>query len=456
VLKVALARSDGRHSAKHVALVLALLLLLAGVASSAVGKHHLARAKPLTASQREKQLGPKPTPHWYWRWVPWRLGEGFAKGHLRAADLRPKQAPHRIPHWAWGRLHFFLRARASASKGHRTKQTTSTGTTTTTPLGGGTYDDAIAYTRTRPSFTPNRTVNVSSASQLLAAIANLQPGDLVKATASFTVSNSSSPALTIKNRLSAPAEIDLTGVKLVYTGTQQVNAVWLNNASNLYIFGGDISTSDSGGVCLRVYGSQHVLWWGFTAHDCGATGFQAQAIGGPVDHDDFQGTIWKVGQHLAWDPHAEAGTGLHAANLWDANQTGAFTNNRFAFYAHDIPVGACVEYGNNQGVATGNVLYLKCVNETDVAQTQTGGNALQIWGNINNTTKATLDVKYLEGDNLQGFAYRDSGLSSGVDASGITIRYGRASNTNQNPRYAGQNPWDLSAGVVYKALQPAP
>jgi hypothetical protein len=322
--------------------------------------------------------------------------------------------------------------------------------------GGDTYQRAIGYARQRPAFTPKRTVGVSSASQLQAALSNLQPGDLVKATTSFTVSNSSSAALVIKNRLSAPAEIDLTGVKLVYTGTQQIDGVWLNNASNLYIFGGDISTSDTGGVCLRVYGSQHVLWWGFTLHDCGATGFQAQAIGGPVDHDDFQGTIWKVGQNLAWDPHAEKGTGLHAANLWDANQTNAFTNNRFAFYAHDIPVGACVEYGNSQGVATGNVLYLKCVNETDVAQTQTGGNALQLWGNINNTTKATLNVKYLEGINLQGFAYRDAGLSSGTDASGITIDYGRASNTNQNSRYAGQNPWQHQFHEIYYDAQPAP
>jgi hypothetical protein len=452
VLKVALASSDGRHSGRHVALVLTLLLLLAGVASSAVGKQHLARSKPLAAIQREKQLGPKPTPHWYWRWVPWRLGEGFAKGHLRAADLRPKQAPHRIPLWAWRRLHFFLRVRASASKGQGTKKTTTTGTKTTTPSSGETYDQAISYTQTRPSFTPSRTIQVSNASELQSALSNLQPGDLVQAAGSFTVSGQT----VIANRLSSPAALELTGVKFVYSGGQNVNAVWLNNAQNLYIYGGDLSTSDTGGVCLRDYGSQHVLWWGFTAHDCGATGFQAQAIGGPVDHDDFQGTIWKVGQHLAWDPHAEAGTGLHAANLWDANQTGAFTNNRFAFYAHDIPVGACVEYGNNQGVATGNVLYLKCVNETMVAQTQTGGNALQLWGSINNTTKATLDVRYLEGDNLQGFAYRDSGLSSGVDASGVKIEYGRASSTNQNPRYAGQNPWDLSAGVYYKALQPAP
>jgi hypothetical protein len=298
---------------------------------------------------------------------------------------------------------------------------------------------------------------VSSASQLQSAISNLQPGDLVKATANFTVSSSSSNALVIKNRLSAPAVIDLTGhtVKFVYSGSRNYNAVWINNAQNLYIFGGDLSTADTGGNCLEVYGSQHVLWWGFTAHDCGGDGFQAQAIGGPVDHNDFQGTIWKVGQNLAWDPHTEKGTGLHAANLWDATQTGNFTNNRFAFYAHDIPVGACVEFGNNQPAsqATGNTLYLKCVNETDVSTIQTGGNALQTWGDTNTLG---LEVKYLEGDNLQGFAYRDSGVYSGQTAKGVTIEYGRASNTNQNSRYAGQNPWQHQFNEAYQDVVPAP
>ena len=84
------------------------------------------------------------------------------------------------------------------------------------------------------------------------------------------------------------------------------------------------------------------------------------------------------------------------------------------------------------------------------------GHDVTLFATGDSTTKATLDVKYLEGDNLQGFAYRDAGLSSGTDTSGISIEYGRASSTNKNPRYAGQNPWDLSAGVVYKALQPAP
>ena len=314
-----------------------------------------------------------------------------------------------------------------------------------------TYEKAIAYSQTRPAFTPKRTVGVSTEAQLQSAIANLQAGDLVRATRSFTVSGET----IIANRLSSPAELDLTGVSFVYSGGTNRPAVWLNNPANLYIYGGDASTARTGGPGIAVYGSQHVLWWGFTIHDTGGTGFSAQAIGGPVDHDDFQGTIWKVGQNLAWDPHAEKGTGLHGANLWDANQTGNFTNNRFAFYAHDIPTGACVEFGNDQpaSLATGNVLYLKCVNETEVALSQTGGNALQTWGDTNTLRLA---VKYLEGDNLQGFAYRDHGIFSGQTANGVTIEYGRASNTNQNPRYAGQNPWEHKFGENYWDALPTP
>jgi hypothetical protein len=438
--------ADKGEMRKNVAVVLLLMLVFAGAGSSAFAKWSSARSQQSAAVRKERHLGPKPLPHWYWRWVEWRLGEGYAKGHKLESRLRPRNAPSHVRRWAWRRLHFFLIARGSAD-------------TTGTPAsnGGQAYQTAISYTQTRPSFTPTRTVGVSSASQLLAAISNLQPGDLVKATGNFTVSNSSFNALVIKKRLSAPAVIDFTGhtVKFVYSGDQNYNAVWINNAQNLYIYGGDLSTSDTGGTCLGVYGSQHVLWWGFTAHDCGANGFQAQAIGGPVDHDDFQGTIWKVGQNLAWDPHTEKGTGLHGANLWDASQTNAFTNNRFAFYAHDIPVGACVEFGNNQPAsqATGNTLYLKCLRATNRAQRATGGNALQIWGDTNTLG---LDVKYLEGTNLQGFGLRANGIYSGQTAKGVTVEYGRARQTNQNPRYAGQSPWDSNGNVVYKRVRPAP
>jgi hypothetical protein len=450
---------------KQVTLVVMLMLGFAGAGSSTILARALAQPQSLTAVQQEKRLGPKPTPHWYWRWLAWRLGEGYAKGRRLQPSLRPNLAPSGIPPWAWRRLHFFLLARRqsavhSSRKGnHRppptttTVTTTTTETTTTSPTSGGeTYEDAISYTQTRPSFTPTRTVEVSNASQLLAAISNLEAGDLVKATGSFTVSGET----VIKNRLSAPAELDLGGVSFVYSGGRNLPAVWLNNAQNVYIFGGDASTADTGGSCILDMGSQHVLWWGFTAHDCGGDGFAAYTATANVDHLDIQGTIWKVGQNLAWDPHAEKGTGLHCAGeLWDANTSYTFTNNRFAFSCHDIPTGDAVAFGNDQpGVAaTGNVLYLKAVNLTNVSLTQTGGNGLCLWGDTNTLG---LDVKYLEVDNAQGRAVETHGVYSGQTLHGVTIEYGRASNTNLNTSLDSGTlsgvAWDTKGNPVYQDI----
>jgi hypothetical protein len=423
---------------KQVAVSLLLMLVFAGAGSSALAKRSSSRSSQSAAVRQEKRLGPKPTPHWYWRWVEWRLGEGYARRHQLQASRRPSQAPTHIRPWAWRRLRFFLLARGSRGGSGPARSS------------GLTYRSAISYTRQRPAFTPARTIPVSTASQLLSAIAGLRAGDLVRATRAFTVNG----ITVIRNRLSSPAELDLSRIRFVYSGGANHPALWLNNARNLYIYGGDFSTVDTGGNCITDHASQYVLWWGFTAHDCGNTGFSAQAVGGPVDHNDFQGTIWKVGQNLAWDPHAEKGTGLHGANLWDANQTGNFTNNRFAFYAHDVPTGACVEFGNDQpsSQATGNVLYLRCVNATKVAQRQAGGNALQTWGDTNTLG---LDVKYLEADNLQGYAFWAGGVYPGQNLHGVTIEYGRASHTDLNPRFAGRSPWDRRYGVAYGRVRPA-
>jgi len=469
---------------KQVAVVILLMLGFAGVGSSTIVTGALAGPKAVSAVQEEKLLGPKPTPRWYWRWIDWRLGEGYAKGHRSELAFRPADGPGRIPTWAWKRLHFFVLARdehrglAGARKKHggppgttttgtttsattttsaaTTTTTATTGTTTPAPTGGETYEQAIAYTQTRPAFTPRRTVDVSNAAQLHAALSNLQPGDLVQATGSFTVNGET----VIDNQLSSPAELDLSGVSFVNSSGTNNPAVYLNDPQNLYIFGGDVSTADTGGQGILDAGSQHVLWWGFTIHDTGSTGFAARALNGPVDHNDFQGTIWKIGQNLAWDTHCinECGTGLHGANLWDGATAGNFTNNRFAFYAHDIPTGACVEFGNNQPTsqATGNVLYLKCVNETEVSTIQTGGNGLQFWGDTNTLG---VDVKYLEVDNAQGRALDNQGLSAGQTLAGVTVEYGTASNTNQNSLLNEPNnqlPWDWRGSVAYQNVSPAP
>jgi hypothetical protein len=440
-LKAHPAAADRGKMRKHIAIFLVLMLGSAVVGSTALAKRSSARSTESAAVRAEKRLGPKPTPHWYWRWIEWRLGEGYAKGHPRQTALRPAQAPPRIERWAWRRLRFFLLARTS--RGIRSGPVSN---------GAQTYTRAISYTRTRPAFTPKRTIAVTNASQLLSAISNLQPGDLVKATRRFTVNGST----VIRNRLSSPAQLDLTGVRFVYSGGTNDHAVYVNNARNLYIYGGELSTAGTGGTCLDVHGSQYVLWWGFYIHNCGGSGFAAFTApgSGAVDHDDFQGTITKVGQTLAWDPHSEKGTGVHGAILWDANTSYAFTHNRFAFYAHDIPTGACVELGNDQpgSPAAGNVLYEKCVNETEVAKRQTGGNGLQLWGD---TDTLGLDVKYLEVRNAQGRALDTQGLDSGQSLAGVTVEYGRATKTNLNPRFAGESPWDSYGGVAYKQVRPA-
>jgi hypothetical protein len=207
----------------------------------------------------------------------------------------------------------------------------------------------------------------------------------------------------------------------------------------------------AGARTLLVYGSQYVTWWGFTAS---GGGVGIMPVNAPTEHDDFQGTIGDLNPNLANDPHADKGSGLHAVLLDDVSNSNAFTNNRLAFYAHDIPVGACVEAGNNTlpSAAGGNVLYLKCVNETFVATTQSGGNGIQFWGY---TTNLGLDIKYIEVDNAEGYALWGGGLYSGQTLSGVSVEYGRASNTNLNPRYAGKGPWDLRSGVHYKRVATA-
>jgi len=322
--------------------------------------------------------------------------------------------------------------------------------TTTTPSA---YDRAISYTQTRAPFTATRTIPVATAAELEHALANLQPGDLVRATASFTVSGMT----TISRRLSSWAVVDLTGhsVKFVNDGDRNFPAVWLKNPSYIRIYGGETTTSGTGGTCILAYGSQHVVWWGFTAHDCGGSGFSALTVDAPVSHDDFQGTIWNVGQHLAWDPHREKGTGEHCAGEFADNGGGhAFTDNRFAFYCHDIPTGAGFAFGvKAPAVMTGNVLYLRAVNLTDVAEHQTGGNGVELWGY---TDKMGLDVKELEVSHAQGYGVFTGGVYQGQTCKGITVEHATATNTNLNPRYANHDPWDRSCGAAYENVTPPP
>ena len=184
-------------------------------------------------------------------------------------------------------------------------------------------------------------------------------------------------------------------------------------------------------------------------HRCGLFGGQA-----PTEHDDFNGTIWKVGQNLAWDPHTEKGTGLHCVNLDDHNLY-PFRDNRFAFYCHDIPTGAAIEYGASQRAdpkPVENTIYLLADNLTDVAKIQTGGNGIQFWG----VNGQSADIKFIEVTNAEGYALWDGGMNTGTNLRGISVEYGRAVEHEPEPALRGPEPVVGSArrGLPVSPAQP--
>ena len=338
-----------------------------------------------------------------------------------------------------------------------TATTTNTGATTTTVSPAApTYASAITYTATRPAFTVLREVDVSSQAQLESAVANIKAGDRVKATAGFAVDGE----FQISVNPSGPAEIDLgTGanaVRFSYSGTSELPSVWIVKASNLRIFGGDIQGPPPGQLGaggVTIYKATNILWWGFHIHDVAGTGLGLAPVYGPITGCDLQGEIDHWGENPANDPHAENGTGVHAANVADVTG-GVYTNNRLALYAHDGPTGAAIQIGNPDatGQISGNTIILKAVNLTKVATSQVAGNALQEWGGV----PMQINVPYLEAANLAGRAVDANGVYGGVSQAGVRIAYGRATNTNLNTFLAqtessvpSTTAWDPRHGTVF-------
>lgn len=367
-------------------------------------------------------------------------------------------------------LSFGVASGLAASGAPATSTTTGPTTTATT---APTFASETAYTQNRPAFTPLRTVSVSSGAALKTAIANLRPGDYVKASTPFTLSGGgSSDTLVIANRLSSPAVIDLTGVKIAYTGTANLNAVWIRNVLNVRIYGGDIYMTQptiGGGGCVTWMGSQHSLWWGFNIHDCGSSGMgiftasPSYSFAGPTSYNDIEGTIHHFSlNHGLFDNHAEKCTGIHGANLSDNNWY-AFDHNRIALDVYDSAcVGGGIELGSSKSPTTSpagplpnsDTIILQCANLTFVATSQTGGNCIQFWG----YGATNLDVKYVNATNLTGHNVWSGGLYAKPNSKLGTdvIEYARASNTDQNPRYAKDCTNNKEGNPVYQDALPLP
>jgi len=318
-----------------------------------------------------------------------------------------------------------------------------------------TYDSETSYAP--PAFTATRTVDVSTQSAFNTAWTNIQPGDQINVhgvtfTGEVTLAN---------KQLAGWAQISFdSATKFVgVSSAQNLPAVWINNDSHIRFYGGDISDSASGGQAgpgILVYDSDNITWWNFVSHDVGRDGLDIFSVNKPNSSLDFKGEVYHWGLNLAWDPHAEKGTGLHGANLGDSNY--GMQDSRIALYAHDGAAGAGIEAGGASATDffKNNTIYIKCQNLTMHAVSQTGGNCLQYWGE--NVTGNV--IKYLEAENLQGRPYETGGMYTGQSLASDTIEYGRASNTNLNLQINDSIPqnvlWDYQFGTVFTDVSPKP
>jgi hypothetical protein len=316
-----------------------------------------------------------------------------------------------------------------------------------------TFAAATSYIHHRPRFRSIRTIRVTAQRQLAAAIAHLRPGDQIEATTGFKVSGE----FVIAKRLAAPgAVIDLgegeNAVHFDYGGTANLPSVWIHDAGNIQLYGGDV-TNPSGGTGIAIYGqTSSVVWWGFSIHDTAGAGLTAASVGGPIDRIDVEGSITRWGLNFELDPHAEKGTGTHAVNISDI-PGGVFTNNRVAIHAWDGP-GDAIEIGNPDatGQLTGNTLILRAEQLTFRAEQQVAGNGLQLWGGA----PIGANVPYLVTRRTQGRAVDANGVFEGVSMAGVIVAYGRATACCLNPHLHRTEPtlrsdraWDPRAGVTF-------
>lgn len=330
---------------------------------------------------------------------------------------------------------------ATTTTGSTTSTTTPTPTPTPAPTWGGETDFPA------PTFTPLRTIQVSTATDFWKAWSTIQPGDEIDVKdVTFT------GEAVFKKQLPDWAEVHFdSGTSFAGTPGSNLPAAWIDAVQHIRFYGGDL-TNPLGGTGATVYDSSYFTWWGFTIHDTANTGLLVQGIKTANDHLDLKGDISRWGLKLSLDPHSEKGTGLHGANLADAQY--GVRDSRFALHVHDGAAGSGIELGgsNSTDGFWNNTLYLWCQNLTMAATSQVAGNCVQTWGDnvVGN------DFAYLEAENLQGRPYDANGMYSGQSLSTDKVDYGRASNTNLNPALAstesgiGANVlWDTRRGTQF-------
>jgi len=223
------------------------------------------------------------------------------------------------------------------------------------------------------------------------------------------------------------------GARFTGMGGNRAPAVWITNSGGWRIWGGAITNPDGSGLLMyRTPGP--FTWTGFNVSNTGYTCVAVYPVGGNIDNVTLAGVAGTADPNLAWDPHGERGTGIHAFNIADAGAgSGLVENTTIVADVLNQATGAGVEWDMYR-TGPNDVLYAKATNLgfavpgttwTGDAQHQGAGNVVQLWGG-SSPPGGSLDIRYVEGDNIQGRMLETRGAAAGADYSNAILEYGVA------------------------------
>jgi len=313
-----------------------------------------------------------------------------------------------------------------------------TGTThvlsaTTTPA-APTFESETAYLDT-PVPSLARAITVSSARAFSRAVRRAKAGQTINVLRNVLIPGEFKGF----NRVVGGGTVNVVfqpGAGFTGNAGTQNPAVWIHDSGGWRIWGGTIVNPSGDG--LQFYSLPGPFaWTGFSVGQTAGAGVDVFPTDGDISGLTLAGVVGSSSQNIEWDPHAEKGTGVQAWNIADATG-GIVRDSTFAADTLNQATGAAVEIETDR--ISNVVLYARAkhlgfalpgTTWTGDAQEQTAGNVVQLWGG---TPPGRLDIRYLEGNDIQGRLLETVGVYGGADLSQVSVDYGRATGPIlQNP-----------------------
>jgi hypothetical protein len=301
------------------------------------------------------------------------------------------------------------------------------------------FTSETAYLDTPPPH-PRNAVHVSSPASFEHALATARAGETIVATGPLRIAGE----FTGFDRTIHGGTVDVVlgpDVRFVGGGAKGLPAVWVRHSGGWRIWGGTISNPHGGGLLFYSLPGP-VTWTGFRVRDTAGGCVGVLPVGGNIERLVLEGVTGTARPDLSLDPHPEKGTGIQAWNIADT-ESGLVERSTFAADVVDQATGAAVEIDTGR-IGRGVRIYARARHLgfavpgtawSGAARSQVAGNVVQLWGA---TLKGTLDLRYVEGADIEGRLVDTTGVRPGADLSRVRVDLARVSGpVLQNPLLSG-------------------